>query len=544
MKNSNSIVVIGKENVGKSQLVASLSGAKSRSANFRGSTVSCEHYQSANGDSYIDTPGILRQSDNETTQLALDQLRGEDRVLVVAQATHLDDDLRDLLPLVKNKRGVVAVSFWDKIETTPQARETLQKLGREIGVALVPIDARHLEESQRDELRRALENSQSINSDAPRTRAGWRIEPKRNLFDVPVLGAMLSLFLLISPAVVAVYFANTFAAIVDPAVQNVTARLVEYSMSWPLLLREVFAGRYGLATMGPLLFVWAIPTVVLYALFLGAYQASGLVERASQSLHPWLRRVGLGGRDLVRVLMGFGCNVPAVISTRACSSCSRGTCVSAIAFGSACSYQFGATLGVFAAAKQPQLVWIYLAYLGATTLIYTRLVSPKIARSSGNLMVTEGRTFLIWPKIGEVWRGASGTLREFFRNALPIFFAITFLASLLEYFGVLSAASRVLEPLMRAFNLPSESALAVVMASIRKDGILLLAEPKTLAALSPLQILVGVYLAGVLLPCLVTLLTIAREQGRVFAAKLLARQVAAALCFTLLLAWGGQLLWR
>jgi Fe2+ transport system protein B len=48
-----------------------------------------------------------------------------------------------------------------------------------------------------------------------------------------------------------------------------------------------------------------------------------------------------------------GCNVPAVISTRGCSSCSRGTCISAIAFGSACSYQFGATLGVFSAAELP-----------------------------------------------------------------------------------------------------------------------------------------------------------------------------------------------
>jgi Fe2+ transport system protein B len=66
---------------------------------------------------------------------------------------------------------------------------------------------------------------------------------------------------------------------------------------------------------------------------LGAYKASGLVERITITLDPLLRPFGLSGRDLVRVIMGFGCNVPAVISTRACSSCSRGTCISAIAFG-------------------------------------------------------------------------------------------------------------------------------------------------------------------------------------------------------------------
>jgi ferrous iron transport protein B len=78
--------------------------------------------------------------------------------------------------------------------------------------------------------------------------------------------------------------------------------------------------------------------------------------------------------------MGFGCNEPAVISTQACSSCSRGTCISAIAFGAACSYQLGATLGVFAAAGLPYLILPYLLFLSATTLVYVRLTAPREAR--------------------------------------------------------------------------------------------------------------------------------------------------------------------
>ena len=40
------IVVIGKESTGKSQLIASLTGQTAHSANFRGSTVTCDTYQS------------------------------------------------------------------------------------------------------------------------------------------------------------------------------------------------------------------------------------------------------------------------------------------------------------------------------------------------------------------------------------------------------------------------------------------------------------------------------------------------------------------
>ena len=51
------IVVIGKENTGKSQLIASLTGQAAHSANFRGSTVTCDTYQSETY-TFIDTPGI------------------------------------------------------------------------------------------------------------------------------------------------------------------------------------------------------------------------------------------------------------------------------------------------------------------------------------------------------------------------------------------------------------------------------------------------------------------------------------------------------
>jgi ferrous iron transport protein B len=94
---------------------------------------------------------------------------------------------------------------------------------------------------------------------------------------------------------------------------------------------------------------------------------------------------------------------------------------------------------------------------------------------------------------------------------------------------------------MGLFNLPPEAALPVILASIRKDGLLLFAEPGTLSVLTPLQILTGVYLAGVLLPCLVTALTIAREQSVRVAVGLMARQAIAAIGFSLGLAWAGTL---
>lgn len=533
-----SIVVIGKENTGKSQLVASLTGRLPYSSNFRGSTIACETYV---GDrlTFVDTPGIMYRSDRLTTQAALTQLKTHDTVLLVIKGTHVDEDLADLWPLVVGKRGIVVVTFWDKVSHAGFTQQIVQCWEQTSNLAFIPIDARHLPPEQRHKIRAALQDPAVFPQRQP-IPAGWRIEPRPTVLEHPQFGWLVALILLLLPTLLAVWFANSFAAVADPLVQTLIKPLIDVLADIPLSLpKAMLIGRYGLLTMGPLLWVWAVPTVILYALCLGTYKASGLVERITVALHPLLRPFGLSGRDLVRVVMGFGCNVPAVISTRACSSCTRKTCISAIAFGSACSYQFGATLAVFSAAHWPSLVIPYLGYLTLTTLIYTRLIAPKSARSLHNPLMIEHRTFLERPRLATIWRETQGTLYQFLTNAIPIFVAITLIASILDELSLLTAAASIIHPLMQIFRLPPEAALPMILASIRKDGLLLFAETETLSVLTPLQILTGVYLAGVLLPCLVTALTIAQEQSLRFALALMGRQAIAATCFSLILAWGG-----
>ena len=87
---------------------------------------------------------------------------------------------------------------------------------------------------------------------------------------------------------------------------------------------------------------------------------------------------------------------------------------------------------------------------------------------------------------------------------------------------------------MGLFRLPPEAALPVILASVRKDGLLLFAQPNRVSVLSPVQILISVYLAGVLLTCLVTALTIDSEESPKFALRLMLRQAIAAIIFAFL----------
>ena len=83
IKESQTFLVVGRESVGKSQLISTLSGSHAGEANFRGSTVCVDRYAWQDR-ILIDTPGIHRKSDTDTTRRALESLHGEDVVILLA----------------------------------------------------------------------------------------------------------------------------------------------------------------------------------------------------------------------------------------------------------------------------------------------------------------------------------------------------------------------------------------------------------------------------------------------------------------------------
>nr|MCR5174522.1 ferrous iron transport protein B [Oscillospiraceae bacterium] len=59
-----------------------------------------------------------------------------------------------------------------------------------------------------------------------------------------------------------------------------------------------------------------LPIVVLLFFFLSLLEDSGYIARVAFVMDKLLRRIGLSGRSIVPMLIGFGCTVPAVMSTR------------------------------------------------------------------------------------------------------------------------------------------------------------------------------------------------------------------------------------
>ena len=59
-----------------------------------------------------------------------------------------------------------------------------------------------------------------------------------------------------------------------------------------------------------------LPVIVTLFLFLSLLEDSGYIARVAFVMDTLLRKIGLSGRSIVPLLIGFGCTVPAIMSTR------------------------------------------------------------------------------------------------------------------------------------------------------------------------------------------------------------------------------------
>ena len=542
------VVALGLESVGKSSLLAALSSRNPGSSALAGSTQHCQTY-TGDGVEWIDTPGIINHSDADTVFETVAAVAANDRVLLVLRAHHAVEELEYLLPLLKNQGVAIALTHRDRVLTANSEGHTSTAIwSKRLGVPVQLLDARKPLAQELADLRIAVDSARPVTNARTETLPSFPALPTGRIrsFIIQALGfSPVSLLLLLGPAWLAVTQANNLAnKLYDPLMNRLQASLAwlnELPSAWPALL----AGDYGIVAMLPFLVLYALPTIVIFSGLLAVYKYTGLIDHLSYGLHSWLKPFGLGGRDLVRIVMGFGCNVPAIVATRSCSSCSRGACVSAISFGSACSYQLPATLAVFAASGYAWLGLVYLVTLAISSLLYLRWTTPRSLRDENKRSLLPPLGNLQSPNYGVIFREIRQSLGDFFGIALPIFIAICVFAGLCQWFGALDALTYLCAPLMALFRLPPEAALAIVLGAVRKDGIAIGLLDADWHALKvpmdqPLQILTAVYLAGVLLPCLVTMLTVAREMRPSFAFKMIARQASFAALFSLLIAWGGH----
>ena len=345
----STIAVLGMPNTGKSTLFNRLTGHHAHIGNWPGLTVDlmqAELQLSGRNVQLVDLPGIydLRgHSDDEAVVRRFLEQTPVDLVLVVLNASQLDRQLRLALQVQQlGLPAVVALNMADEATRFGVSINT-ESLGAALGQPVLQLSAKYRQgletlqhalleqleagpmaavpEQLEERLAAAdadLEGAMAALVERSVTLPGrWRDIRSRRLDAVllhPLLG--LPLFFL----AMALMFQGIYA--IGVPVQEALGGLLDQFgqlvlkpllAPLPVLLQGfLLEGLYqGLGTVMAFL-----PVIALFFLAMGVVEDSGYLSRAAYLMDAFMERLGLDGRSFVLSLMGFGCNVPAILGTR------------------------------------------------------------------------------------------------------------------------------------------------------------------------------------------------------------------------------------
>ena len=292
-----------------------------------------------------------------------------------------------------------------------------------------------------------------------------------------------------------------------------------------------------------------VPIIVVLFFFLSMLEDSGYMARIAFVMDKLLRKIGLSGRSIVPMLVGFGCTVPAVMATRTLpSERDRKMTTLLIPFMS-CS----AKLPVYAFIcnaffpRQAGLLMAALYFLGILEAVLTAFVSKNtIFKGEAVPFVMELPNYRL-PGLKNVLHLMWDKAKDFLQRAFTVIFIATIVVWFLQNFNfrlamvtdsqnsILAAISGLLVPVFKPLGLGDwRIVTSLISGFMAKESIvsmisLLYGSTSMLTASLPASSAIA-FLVFVLLytPCVAAISAIRREQGARYAAVTVLFQCAIA----------------
>ena len=243
-------------------------------------------------------------------------------------------------------------------------------------------------------------------------------------------GIMLGIFYL-TFNVIGAFLSDLLAAGIDSLTSIVDAALTAYGLNpvvQSLVIDGVFAGVGSVLSF--------LPIIVVLFFFLSILEDTGYMARVAFVMDQLLRKMGLSGRSIVPMLIGFGCSVPAIMATRTLASERDRRMTILLTPFMSCSAKIP-IYSVFAAAFFPQyaaLVMIALYVLGIVVgIAAAKLLGATAFKGNPVPFVMELPNYR-FPSAKSVGQLCWDKAKDFLTRAFTIIFVATILVWFLQTF--------------------------------------------------------------------------------------------------------------
>ncbi|GMV04001.1 MAG: hypothetical protein AMXMBFR53_02830, partial [Gemmatimonadota bacterium] len=348
---------------------------------------------------------------------------------------------------------------------------------------------------------------------APMVRCGERLGRwlARPLTGVPILLVVLWLGLY---QFVGVFGAGTLVDVIEGFFEGRINPVVErffQGIPWEGV-RGLFVGEYGMLTLG-LRYAVAIilPVVGSFFLFFSVLEDSGYFPRLALLVDRSFKRIGLSGRAVIPIVLGFACDTMATMVTRTLET-KRERVLSTLLLALAipCSAQLGVILAILSGQPKALFVW-FISLLG--TFMLVGWLSAKVLPGETASFHMELPPMRL-PRPGNVLLKTYSRMQWYFLEVLPLFLLASVMLWALDVTRLIGWVIAGLTPVVGLIGLPAETATVFLFGFFRRDyGAAGLFDLNQAGVLDVVQLTVAAVTLTLFIPCIAQFLMMIRERG-------------------------------
>jgi ferrous iron transport protein B len=282
----------------------------------------------------------------------------------------------------------------------------------------------------------------------------------------------------------------------------------------PLILRNLIVYTLRGVEAG---FAIAIPYIAVFYAILSIFEDSGYLTRAAFLLDNLTHKLGLHGRAVIPLVLGFGCNVPAIMAVHSLGTRREKRIASLLISLIPCSARTVIILGLVGTfVGFWPAVSIYILEIFIITVMGVILGKSLPGQRSGFIMEM---TPLRKPELKSTLKKTWMKSREFLYIAFPLLLAGSAFLGVADALGLLSIFQDFVEPVsVGLLGLPAFAATALVFGILRKEMALqilaVLAGTADFAAvMTPVQMYQFAVITTIYMPCVATIAVLKHELG-------------------------------
>jgi len=276
------------------------------------------------------------------------------------------------------------------------------------------------------------------------------------------------------------------------------------------LLGGFFMGLAGGVTI-------VLPYLLPFLLALALLEDSGYLPRMAYILDSLMHRIGLHGKSVLPMILGYGCSVPAIMATRILETRRDRRITAVLAAFIPCSARTIVIYGLVAAYLGPWwALGVYLLNLFVIMVIGKVLSSRMEGRSPGLILEIPN---LERPALKTLLAKTWLSLKEFLIIAWPVLIVSSVILAFLEWSHADGLINQLLAPLtVWVLGLPAAVGMTLVFGVLRKELTLVMlmqavGQTDLSLAMTTAQMVVFTLFVVFYVPCVATIAAMGKELG-------------------------------